>query len=200
MGGKIWVESKEGKGTQFHFTMFLNTPEEQGPNLSIPGFVADAPLERRRCLIIESSLIVRNLLGRDIGALGLHESAVSSIAEAQICFQLNSYSVVVVDGGLSGADDFVKGLATTTPEARIIVTAVLGTGSDLDGTNIVTTVVKPIRRWRLVKALETALSRRPLCANAHLDDLYKGIKSEALAGLGFRHPLRILVLPLVDLI
>jgi osomolarity two-component system, sensor histidine kinase CHK1 len=199
MGGKIWVESEEGRGTQFHFTMFLNTPEDKGPDLSIPTFVAEAPPERRRCLIIEHSPIVRNLLVRDIGGVGLQESAVSSIAEAQTCFQLNSYSIVVVDGTLRRADEFVKGLATSAPDARVIVTSLLGTASDLDEVNVVSTLIKPIRRWRLFKALETALSQSPL--NMKVTDfgnLHKETKRRTLASMGFRHPLRILVRSLLD--
>ena len=197
MGGKIWVESEEGKGTRFHFTMFLNTLEDQGPDPSIPKFVDDAPSERRQCLVIEHSPIVRKLLARDIGALGLHNTAVASIAEAQTCFQLKSYSIVIIDGTLSEADQFVENRGTTAPDARIIVTSVLGTASDLDGPNVVTTIVKPIRRWRLMKALETGLSQSPLRKSVvDLCGLHKDTKRHTLASLGFRHPLRILVMSL----
>jgi len=201
MGGKIWVESEEGKGTRFHFTMFLNTPEEQGPDPSIPNFVADAPPERRRCLIIEHSPIVRKLLAREIAVLGLHDTAVASITEAQSCFQLKSYSIVIIDGTLLEADQFIENLGTTAPDARIIVTSVLGAASDLDGPNVVTTIVKPIRRWRLMKALENGLSQSPLTKSVvDICGLNKDTKRHTLASLGFRHPLRILVLSLFLLV
>jgi hypothetical protein len=61
--------------------------------------------------------------------------------------------------------------------------------------NVVSTLVRPIRRWRLFKALEKALSESP---NVNMKDSDfispKEIQHQALANMAFRHPLRILVI------
>src|SRR5208282_587512 len=147
MGGKIWVESEVGKGTRFHFTMLLNSAEEIPPECPLPSFVRDVPPESRQCLVIEHSSIVRDLLIRDISLIGLQGVGVQNFREAQTCLQLSRYAVIIVDGSLPRSESFVKDVAATAPTSRVIITAVLGTVADLDGDNVVTTLVKPIRRW-----------------------------------------------------
>ena len=193
MGGKIWVESEVGKGTQFHFTMLLNAAEDNLPKCPLPSFVEDVPPESRQCLVIEHSSIVRDLLSRDIKLIGLQGVAVENFAEAQTRLQLSRYAVIIVDRSLPGLESFVKDVAVKAPTSRVIVTAVLGTVGDLDGDNIVTTLVKPIRRWRLFKALEKALSRLPLTIKDADFMTPKEVEHQILANLAFRHPLRILV-------
>src|SRR5271156_7244658 len=68
MGGKIWVESEAGKGTKFHFSMVLNAAGDRSEADPVPNLAQTVPLERRNCLLIEHSDIVRDLLARDIKA------------------------------------------------------------------------------------------------------------------------------------
>ena len=194
MGGKIWVESKEGDGTQFHFTMVLNAAEDGPLESPTPSFIRELPPDNRQCLIIEHSPIVRELLTRDIGGVGLHGIAVGSFTEARTCLQLSNFAVTIIDGSLSGYTEFTEELSKSTPGLRIILTSVLGTVADLDADNSVITLIKPIRRWRLFKALEKALSNSPTVNVKDADipstqDLHR----QTLANMAYRHPLRILV-------
>src|SRR5271155_3095207 len=199
MGGKIWVESKEGEGTQFHFTMVLNAAEDGPLESPTPSFIRELPPDNRQCLVIEPSPIVRELLSRDIGAVGLQGIAVASFAEAHTCLQLNNYSVAIVDGSLPGCLAFIEEIGQTVPGLRIILTSVLGTVADLDAENVVINLVKPIRRWRLFKALEKALSESPTVNMKDADDIsIKEIQRQALANMAYRHPLRILVLFILE--
>jgi len=197
MGGEIWVESEEGKGTRFHFTMILNAAEGKEPEPSVPMLAHDIPPQNRRCLIIDHSSMVRKLLTRDIGRIGFHPFATGDFVEADACLRLNHYAVIVVDASIPGSDTFVRSVAETSQATRVIVTAILGTVADFDAANVVTTLVKPIRRWRLFKALEKALNRSPPIKmnDIELDLAIKDMEPQrqGLASLAFRHPLRILV-------
>jgi AmiR/NasT family two-component response regulator len=195
MDGKIWVESQEGVGTKFHFTMILNSAEEKAPDSPVPNLVREVSLEDRECLVIEHSAIVRELLCRDIGAVGLQGNAVSNFAQARDCLKINRYSIIIVDWSLPKSDAFVREIADTNPYARVIVASNLGYAADTEGDNIVATLIKPIRRWRLIKALQQALNRTPSVPMNEIDYFTpRNDQRQALSTLAFRHPLRILVL------
>jgi len=137
---------------------------------------------------------VRELLSRDIGAVGLQGIAVASFGEAHTCLQLSSYSLAIVDGSLPGCLAFIEEIGQTVPGLRIILTSVLGTVADLDAENVVINLVKPIRRWRLFKALEKALSESATVNMKDADDIsIKEIQRQALANMAYRHTLRILL-------
>jgi DNA-binding NtrC family response regulator len=195
MGGRVWVESEEGKGTQFHFTMVLNSVDKTVAEDSFPHALASLPDADQKCLVIEHSNIVRELLIREIGAFGLQPMAAANFDEASTCLQLNRFSVVIVDGSLPKADSFVKKLATSASNSRVIISSTLGTVTDFDGPNVVTNLVKPTRRWRLFKALEKALSGPPANNVKDADDLptSKELQKRTLTNLAYRNPLRILV-------
>lgn len=200
MGGKIWVESEAGKGTKFHFSMVLNIAGDRAEAAPIPNLAQTVPLERRNCLLIEHSEIVRNLLARDIKAVGLHEEAVSNQDDAKSLVALKPFSVAIIDMSIPGSSAFVKELAEKCPDTRVITTSNLGNVADISTTNVVNTLIKPIRRWRLLKTLEKALSSTPMLSPAEEEFLVdrqlgspKENERQALASLGFRHPLRILV-------
>ena len=188
------MESEEGRGTQFHFTMVLNAAEDGPLESPTPSFIRELGPDNRQCLIVEHSPIVRDLLSRDVGALGLQGIAVGSFDEASTCLRLNNYSVAIVDGSLPECLSFVEEVGQSAPGLRIILTSVLGTVADLDADNVVITLVKPIRRWRLFKALEKALSESPTVNMKDADEMStKEIQRQALANMAYRHPLRILV-------
>jgi len=140
---------------------------------------------------------VRQLLCRDIGAVGLEGDAVANFAEAQNCLQTRRYAIVIVDGSLANSDHFILELGQTAPATRIILTSNLGMVPHMDDTNGVTTLIKPIRRWRLINSLEKALNRKSTTTMietmAQHSASPREMRRQALASLSHHHPLRILL-------
>ncbi len=76
MGGHIWVESEEGNGAVFGFSVTLPTAESVDPSsLHVPEGLKTA-------LIVEDQPANRTILERQLGALGIRTQSVQSGAEA----------------------------------------------------------------------------------------------------------------------
>ncbi len=76
MGGNIWVESVEGEGSAFGFSLKL--PHADAPDKDLAG----APDHLRKVLIVESHALTRSILERQFGTLGVETVCCESGAEA----------------------------------------------------------------------------------------------------------------------
>lgn len=75
MGGRLFVESVEGKGAAFHFTLTAETAE--GPDRSFL-YTSDVQLQNKRALIIDDCAAMRNLLSRQLRLWGVQTQEAGS--------------------------------------------------------------------------------------------------------------------------
>ena len=76
MGGKVWVDSTEGKGSCFGFRVTLDLDEQSAVD---PPRLPDG---LKRVLIVEDHELMREILEKQLSQLGLQVTACQSGAEA----------------------------------------------------------------------------------------------------------------------
>ncbi len=79
MGGKMWVESEEGKGSKFHFTMVA-----EGARSPIPIHLRNTQpqLRNKKVLVVDSYAINRKILKHQVQRWGMSSIEVSTGEEA----------------------------------------------------------------------------------------------------------------------
>ncbi|MHB1193219.1 MAG: CHASE domain-containing protein [Longimicrobiales bacterium] len=161
MGGRIWVESEEGRGSRFHFTVRMGAVDPrlrpERPAAEPPGRAADAGQGARperdthpeRVLLAEDNRVNQTVALHMLGRLGYRTDAVANGLEVLRAFELVPYDIVLMDMHMPEMDGVE---AARTLKAQGAVT---------DGKR---------RPWIIALTASTAEADREICLAAGMDD------------------------------
>jgi CheY-like chemotaxis protein/HPt (histidine-containing phosphotransfer) domain-containing protein len=161
MGGRVWVESAEGAGSTFHFTLHLSEVASSGA----PSVAAPAVLVGQRVLIVEDGTVHRSTLEQQFLRWGARPVAVATAEEALAeVAKVPGFTLAVIDCQLPGRPG--ASLAAELRKVRnhhslpVILLNVMG-GQVEGGDSLAnhwTTVGKPVKPSQLLPAVSLLLS------------------------------------------
>jgi signal transduction histidine kinase/CheY-like chemotaxis protein len=109
MGGKIWVESAVGHGSQFHFTGSFGEANQviEAVSSSVPLPLAAAKTQRRlRVLLAEDNAVNQKIAMRVLEKHGYHVTVAADGRQALAALDRASFDVVLMDVQMPGMDGF----------------------------------------------------------------------------------------------
>jgi len=195
LGGRIWVNSVPGKGSQFNFTARFMIPkkEDRKPSVRARMLFADLPM-----LLIEDNASSRSFISEWGKRWGLKVREATSADEAIVILddaaeRKKSFQIILVDANLPGHDSFIiLDYIKDNPElARSIIMMMGSTNSRVDASpwlrvGISAHLGKPIKPSELRNCLLKVLGLAP-----------KPLEEAALGpdpgGFAERHAHRILI-------
>jgi signal transduction histidine kinase/DNA-binding response OmpR family regulator len=185
MGGTIWVESVQGSGSSFFFSVNLKASEEPAPAHQSPE---PGILGSHTVLIVDDNTTNRRILETQLKIWGMRASSSSSGTEGLRKMAERPFDVVLIDfqmpemDGVTLAREIRK--RTQTPLILLSSSGEMIVGEDADLFRI--QIPKPIRRSSLFNALVDIVateSRQPP----------KKVQKKIDSAMATKHPLRILL-------
>ncbi|MGH7787774.1 MAG: GAF domain-containing protein, partial [Candidatus Binatia bacterium] len=184
MGGTMWVESAQGEGSTFHFTIIAEAAE-------VPSRAAAAGVPReltgKHVLLVDDNAINRRILDLQTEAWGLHGHSVETGEEALALVERGDpFDLAILDMHMPGMDglELAHRVRALRPDLPLVLYTSLGGAEQVDPM-FAAVVAKPVKQSQLFDVLVSLLSGGA-SERAAVDE-------GSATALGERHPLRILL-------
>ena len=189
MGGRMLVESEEGKGSTFHFTIIAKA-EEASPLISIDQH---PDLSGKRILIVDDNATNRLILVKQTESWGMKPKAVESGKDALALFEKETFDIAILDMQMPEMDGFtlaerINDMNIKNDLPMIILTSIKRNKARATDSKVAAFLNKPIKTSNLFNVLNSIISSAPTIRTEETRK-EKSIDST----MAERHPLRVLL-------
>jgi CheY-like chemotaxis protein len=160
MGGNIWVESEEGEGSTFHFTL---QAERLGHDADDP--ITMASLNGKSALVVDDNITNRHWLGTMLENWGMTVTEAEDGASALHKVIDTRYDLILLDNQMPGLTGYeVASILHGIPQARGSTVFLLSSAnqpqrSNLQDIGVSGYLLKPVTQDELRSALQQALGQ-----------------------------------------
>ncbi len=163
MGGRIWVESKLGKGSKFHFIVTFDKSKRQ----FVSALPDPTPIAAKKILVVDDSATNRKVVSRWLEAWNVECDFAKTARQAMKLLQESSYDLALLDvilPDMSGFDLAEFLLTKAAKEDSSPASIVMFSSDDRTATiekcrglGIEHYLIKPVSPKTLLSGLQTAL-------------------------------------------
>jgi len=163
MGGSMWLESEEGKGSVFHFSLALRYEDVERDAKNVEFSSADP--RNVSILVVDDSKTSRAILSEILNTWGFKVSEAESGEQALSLLRgtSNRYDLVILDHKIQGIDGMEiarrirKELGLADIKLVILSSRMNMKSEDIRELNISDLIAKPVKQSRLFDALMKSL-------------------------------------------